>query len=63
MLILYAINSVSVSCAEIFIIYLKLALIVPIFKSGDRSNIKNFRPIFLLLIILKIFAEIMLGFF
>ena len=44
----------------IFPISLKIAKIVPIFKSGDKADIKNYRPILLLSVFSKILEKLML---
>lgn len=44
----------------IFPSHLKSGIIVPIYKSGDRSNVANYRPVVLLSIIGKIFESLVL---
>ena len=39
----------------VFPLELKLARVVPLFKSGDSSQITNYRPISVLLLFSKIF--------
>jgi len=38
---------------------LKYALIKPIFKNGDRNNVSNYRPIFLLPAFSKVFERVL----
>ena len=38
---------------------IKVARVVPIFKSGDKSNVKNYRPISILSVMSKIFENLM----
>ena len=42
-----------------FLENLKLAKVVPIFRKDDKSQIKNYRPISVLLVISKIFENVM----
>lgn len=44
----------------IFPSHLKSGIIVPIFKSGDRSDVSNYRPVVLLSVIGKIFESLVL---
>ena len=43
----------------VFLDVLKIATVTPLFKSGDPSNISNYRPIFVLLCFSKILERIM----
>ena len=38
---------------------LKYAIIKPVFGSGDRSDVSNYRPIFLLPAFLKVFENVL----
>ena len=40
---------------------MKIAKIVPIFKSGDKTDVKNYRPISLLPVFSKLFEKLMLN--
>ncbi|XP_046662984.1 uncharacterized protein LOC124355874 [Homalodisca vitripennis] len=46
----------------IFPLALKRGFVVPIFKSGDRSNVKNYRPIFILSAVAKMYESIVLDY-
>ena len=46
-------------CDGIFPDKLKIANIIPIFKSGDKSSVSNYRPISVLTLFSKIFEKIM----
>ena len=37
---------------------LKIARVIPLYKSGDKSNITNYRPILLLPVLSKIFEKL-----
>ncbi|XP_046674794.1 uncharacterized protein LOC124363582 [Homalodisca vitripennis] len=41
---------------------LKRGFVVPIFKSGDRSNVKNYRPIVILSAVAKVYESIVLDY-
>ena len=45
---------------NIFQSLLKLADVTPVFKKGDPQSIKNYRPVSVLLNVLKVFERIML---
>ena len=64
------INTIAVPLAKIFNksfvsgIFpdaLKIARIAPVFKSGDKNNVKNYRPISLLPALSKILEKLMLN--
>ena len=58
--ILFHVFKVSIQWG-IFLDYLKIAEVSLIFKSGDKDNVSNYRPISILSIFLKVLERIMYG--
>ena len=58
--ILFHVFKVSIQWG-IFLDYLKIAEVSLIFKSGDKDNVSNYRPVSILSIFLKVLERIMYG--
>ena len=58
--ILFHVFKVSIQWG-MFLDYLKIAEVSLIFKSGDKDNVSNYRPISILSIFLKVLERIMYG--
>ena len=54
----YLINVEFSLPSEVFSKYLKTAKVVPIFKSGKKSNCENYRPISILSVLSKVFERV-----
>jgi hypothetical protein len=45
----------------IFPDHLKIAVVKPLYKKGDKTNMTNYRPILLLTVVFKVFEKAMLS--